>query len=352
MNWQVALDSELINLARPQHARAKVMVIYTGGTIGMVKNAKGAYTPFNFLKIKDRLPELDSLGVMLDMCSAYEPIDSSDATPELWKALAGLIEDKYFEYDGFVILHGTDTMAYTASALSFMLENLAKPVVLTGAQMPIGVPRNDARANLLSAIEIAADQQVSEVCIYFSGLLLRGNRSKKVESFELSAFASWNYLPLAKAGTRIAYNRGVFRAKPEGSLCVHYEFDTNVAILRVFPGITPQYMEGFLSINALRGIVIETYGAGNLPSWEWLLSIFAKIAQKGIYLLNVSQCLGGRVLYGDYANNMLLDELGIVSGGDMTVEAAITKLMHVLGRIQKPEEVKYLLSKNLAGEMN
>ncbi len=337
-----------IRLTSPEYPRAKVLLAYTGGTIGMVRSPSGSFVPFSLSAIKGRMPELDLLGVEVDMYSLEEPIDSSDATPTFWAVVADLIAKHYYDYDGFVVLHGTDTMAYTASALSFMFEELAKPVVLTGAQLPLGVPRNDARANLLSAIEIAADGEVPEVCIYFNGLLLRGNRSKKVESFGFSAFESRNFPPLAKAGTSIAYHRSLIRPKSGLPFCHRTAMDESVGVLKVFPGLSRRYLEGFLGMDGLRGVVVESFGSGNLPSSQWFLEALATASAKGMVIVNVTQCLAGRVSHGDYANSSKLDDAGVWSGGDMTTEAALTKLMYLLANHLEVS----LISKNLRGEMS
>ena len=333
-----------------------VLVIYTGGTFGMVYDAKtDQLVPFNFDQVLERVPEIQRLDFEITLVTLPTIIDSSNMTPAVWVELARLIERHYADYDSFVILHGTDTMAYTASALSFMLENLSKPVILTGAQLPIGMARTDARENFITALEIAAAVDsaavdsaavdsdsanadsvqpiVPEVCIYFNSLLLRGNRATKQESVHFNAFASENYPHLAMAGVSIDYNRPFIRpCYPDKPLTIHTALDPNVTILKLFPGITPAVVRSILSIRTLRGCVLETYGAGNAPTDAWFLDELKAAIDRGVILFNVSQCEGGRVTQGRYQTSKLLEQIGVVSGADITTEAAITKLMVLLAR--------------------
>lgn len=348
-----------INPALPNKPRVSVLVIYTGGTLGMVYERKtGQLVPFDFEQVIDQVPEIHRLDFEITLITLPNIIDSSNMKPAVWVELAQIIAQNYGQYDSFVILHGTDTMSYTASALSFMLENLNKPVILTGAQLPIGVARSDARENFITALEIAAAQQdsrpiVPEVCVYFNSMLLRGNRSKKQESVHFNAFHSENYPHLAMAGVRIEYNfpfiQPCSHAFPFGT---RTNLNANVTILKLFPGITRQVVESTLSIPGLRGVVLETFGAGNAPTDDWFLQALKAATDRGIVLFNVSQCEGGRVTQGQYQTSNRLQQLGVVSGTDITTEAAITKLMVVLGDTSDIETIRLRLAEPIAGEMS
>lgn len=316
--------------------------------------------PFDFGALLDEVPELKKFALRIDAYTFDPLIDSSDVEPALWQSLAQLIQSRYNDYDGFVVLHGTDTMAYSASALSFMLDNLTKPVVFTGSQLPIGAPRTDGKENLISSVEIAAakDEQglaiVPEVCIYFNSKLLRGNRSTKVSSEDFSAFASPNCPPLAEAGISIRYNKGIIR-KPQdwnAPLSINTELDRSVSILKVHPGITEQVMRYFLCSPDIRAVILETYGSGNAPSKPWFLDIISEAAAMGKTLLNVTQCLSGTVNMDIYATGKALSKLGVVSGKDITTESALAKLFMLLGRYKDNETVKNELSRNLKGEIS
>jgi L-asparaginase len=338
----------------------KVLVIYTGGTLGMVYEAKtDSLVPFDFAQIPDNLPEMARLDFEISVLTFDNLLDSSNMNPSVWILLAKIIGENYTLYDSFVILHGTDTMAYTASALSYLLENLNKPVILTGAQLPIGVARTDAKENFITALEIAADRNshnhpvVSEVCIYFNSLLLRGNRARKHESVQFNAFESENYPSLAEAGVKIEYNKPYLRHfQLDSTLKVHQQLDENVVILKLFPGISEKVIRNILEIKGLRGVVLETFGSGNAPTEKWFLDLMNEFVEKGIIIFNVSQCNGGRVMQGRYQTSHSLQEMGVVSGADLTTEAAITKLMFALGQSTDIQEVKKILRHSVAGEMS
>lgn len=339
---------------------ASLLIIYTGGTIGMKEDPMdGTLKPFDFSQIMEEVPELNKFDVKIDSYTFDPLIDSSDVEPSLWISLAELIRDRYEEYDGFIILHGTDTMAYSASTLSFMLEGLTKPVVFTGSQLPIGVPRTDGKENLISAVEIAAAKdyeghaRVPEVCIYFDSKLLRGNRSTKYSAEAFNAFASPNCPPLAEAGIQIRYNTDVIR-KPiywDAQLRVQTRLDTRVAILKVHPGMTPQVMRSVVSDPLTRACIIETYGSGNALSKDWFLDIVREAASAGKILLNVTQCKSGTVNMNLYATGATLKHAGVLSGNDITTEAALGKLFSLMGRSDNDGWVKTMLEKNLCGEI-
>ena len=341
--------------------KSALLLIYTGGTIGMKEDPViQALKPFNFSQILEEVPELGKFAYRIDTYTFDPLIDSSDIEPNLWLSLAGLIEEKYDEYDGFVILHGTDTMAYSASALSFMIEGLTKPVIFTGSQLPIGTPRTDGKENLISSVEIAAAKDaeghaiVPEVCIYFDNVLMRGNRASKINSDNFRAFRSPNYPPLAEAGIHIRYNTGLIR-KPrvwDTKPTFHKSLDTRVSILKMHPGITPQIVRTILCGNDTRAVIIETYGAGNAPSKEWFISIVREAAAMGKILLNVTQCMAGSVNMDIYATGKCLKEAGVVNGYDSTTESALGKLFHLLGQHTCSESVKTNLESDLRGEIS
>ncbi|MFD1139853.1 asparaginase [Larkinella insperata] len=348
-----------INPALPGQSRTSVLVIYTGGTLGMVYDRQhDQLVPFDFEQVLDRVPEIRRLDFELTVIVLDDLIDSSNMHPSNWINLARIIRDNYDAYDSFVILHGTDTMAYTASALSYLLEGLAKTVILTGAQLPIGVARSDARENFITALEIAAAQEngrakVPEVCIYFNSMLLRGNRAKKKESVHFNAFHSENYPHLAMAGVSIEYNLPFIRPHVVGStLTVYEEMDTNVVVLPLFPGINEQIINSILTIPDLEGLVLESYGAGNAPTESWFLNALENAIARGLVIFNVSQCDGGRVTQGRYQTSKQLDAIGVLSGSDCTVEAAITKLMFLLANEPDRETLKRRLVTPLSGEMS
>ncbi|HQQ98239.1 MAG TPA: asparaginase [Cyclobacteriaceae bacterium] len=344
-----------INTAVPSPPRARVLIIYTGGTFGMIHDATGTLLPFDFSLILDHLPTLRNLFLEITVIEFEHPIDSSNIDPSHWLAIGQIIQEHYHQQDGFVVLHGTDTMAYTASALSYMLQHLAKPVVFTGAQLPISEPRSDARENLITALEIASTREegkalVPEVCIYFDSELLRGNRAKKAESMHFDAFRSENYPALANAGVKIDYNRSVVRSASTGTLSLLTRFDDHVSILKLFPGISQASVDAILQTPGLKALILETFGSGNAPTAAWFLGRLKKAIDNGLIVLNISQCPGGMVMQGKYETSRSLLELGVISGGDMTLEAAVTKVMVLLGNYSA-EETKQRLSISLAGEL-
>jgi L-asparaginase len=344
-----------INTALPGKARARILIIYTGGTFGMSYDKDGVLTPFSFEYILDQLPTLKNLALDITAVSFETPIDSSNISPEHWQLISSVIYDQYDVHDGFVVLHGTDTMAYTASALSFMLDGLNKPVIFTGAQLPVSEPRSDGRENLITALDIASarekdDPIVPEVCIYFDYELLRGNRSKKVESMQFDAFDSGNYPVLAKAGVKIDYNFSAIRTTANRSLNLRATFETNIAILKLFPGITKNVVSAVIGTVGLKAIILETYGSGNAPTLPWLIEELGNAINKGIIIVNVSQCPGGRVVQGRYETSKKLQQIGVISGADMTTEAALTKLMILIGEYG-PSNAKTMIGLSLAGEL-
>ena len=341
-----------VNTASPELPRAKVLIIYTGGTFGMVKDKSGALVPFDFSLILEHLPTLRNLFLELTVISFATPIDSSNINPYHWKLLAGIIHENYVEQDGFVVLHGTDTMAYTSSALSFMLQGLNKPVIFTGAQLPIAEPRSDARENLITALEIASAKLdgkalVPEVCIFFGAQLIRGCRAKKVESRHFDAFHSENYPILAEAGVIIEYNLNAIRKADDKPLQLIRGFNNNVAILKLFPGITEPVINQILATPNLKGLVMETFGSGNSPTETWLVDALQSAIKNGLVIVNITQCPGGMVEHGKYETSKFLEQIGVLSGKDMTTEAAITKLM--IGLAESSDIKKFILS-SIAGE--
>ena len=341
-------------------AKASILLIYTGGTIGMIQDPDDlTLKPFDFRQILDAVPELGKFAYRIDSYSFDPIIDSSDIEPSLWQKLAYLIHARYREYDGFVILHGTDTMAYSASALSFMLDNLTKPVIFTGSQLPIGVPRTDGRENLISSVEIAAAKDseghalVPEVCIYFDEMLMRGNRTTKVNSDNFRAFRSENFPLLAEAGISIRYNRQLIRRPADWNAPpgLQQELDTRVSILKIHPGITPQVVRNILCGDQTRAVIIETYGSGNAPSKKWFLDTVREAASSGKILLNITQCLGGSVNMDLYSTGKALKDAGVLNGYDSTTESALAKLFCLLGQYEDNIRVKTMLEENLRGEI-
>ena len=338
---------------------AKVLLIYTGGTIGMIEDPEtGVLKSFDFHYLKEYVPELKRLKFQIDTTHFERPIDSSDMNPERWKMIVQIIENNYDQYDGFVVLHGTDTMAYSAAALSFMLENLSKPVILTGSQLPIGKIRTDGKENLITALEIAVDKDpegnafVPEVCVFFQNLLMRGNRITKINANNFKAFNSFNYPVLAEAGVQIKYKHELIHYVPkEAQPKFHYFLDPNVTILRLFPGISAKILKAIFSIPNLKGVVMETYGAGNAPGEDWFLDIVESAVKSGIVVLNVTQCASGCVAMERYQSGKTLKDIGVISGYDITVEAAIAKLMFLFGHGLDKKEVKMQMKLPIAGEV-
>ena len=319
-----------------------------------------ALRPFDFRQILAEVPELRKFAYKIDSYTFDPLIDSSDIEPSSWKALAGIIEERYDNYDGFVILHGTDTMAYSASALSFMIEGLTKPVIFTGSQLPIGVPRTDGKENLISAVEIAAAKDseghalVPEVCICFDNVLMRGNRTTKINSSNFRAFRSENFPPLAEAGISIRYNSHLIRTPEcwDKKPVFHKDIDTRVTILKIHPGITPQVVRDIMCGKDSRAVIIETYGSGNAPSKKWFIDIVKEASGMGKILLNVTQCIAGTVDMDIYATGKSLKEAGVRSGYDTTTEGALAKLFFLLGQHKDNTEAMKLIEEDLRGEIS
>ena len=342
-----------------QEHKPRILIIYTGGTIGMIENAETkALEPFDFTHLIDNVPKIKMLDYVIENIQFDPPLDSSDMNPGCWVQMARAIEENYDNFDGFVVLHGTDTMAYTASALSFMLGNLDKPVIITGSQLPIGEVRTDGEENLITALQIAAavdsygKPMVQEIAILFENYLWRGNRSTKMSADNFNAFKSNNYPPLAKIGLGIHFNQeALMKRSEQRPLNVHYEMDTNVMFLELHPGITENIFEHLLATPGIKGIVLRTFGTGNAPTYPWFIRAVKDAVDRGIVIVNVTQCVNGGVHPKRYVRGDRLAAAGTTSGHDMTSEAAITKMMYLFGLGLKPEQVRRRIERPVCGEL-
>ncbi|WP_425076177.1 asparaginase [Psychroserpens sp. S379A] len=341
------------------NSQPNILLIYTGGTIGMIKNPDtGALKAFDFENLLDRIPELKLLDCDITTMSFDEPIDSSNMNPEYWIQIAEIIENEYYNFDGFVVLHGSDTMSYSASALSFMFENLAKPIIFTGSQLPIGDLRTDAKENLITSIQMASLQKnkkpvIREVGLYFEYKLYRGNRTTKINAEHFEAFESLNYPHLAESGVHLNISEeDLFKPNIRKKLIVHKSFDTNIALIKLFPGISEPILKSILNTPNLKGVVIETYGAGNTTTRTWFIDLLKQTIKDGIPIINVTQCSGGSVIMGQYETSSQLKQIGVISGKDITTEAALAKLMFMLGEHISIKTFKTIFETSLRGEMS
>jgi L-asparaginase len=341
-------------------SKPNILLIYTGGTIGMIKDYEtNALKAFNFKKLLDRIPELVQLNCFIDTYSFDEPIDSSNMNTDYYVTIAEVLEENYEKFDGFVILTGSDTMSYTSSAISFMLENLNKPVIFTGSQLPIGHLRTDAKENLITSIEIASSYKndtpiIREVCLYFEYKLYRANRTTKINAEQFEAFASLNYPPLAESGVHLHFNNDLL-LKPtnnDAKLIVRKSLDNKVVILKLFPGITEEVVKSITQINDLKGVVIETYGSGNAPTYPWFINLLEEAIKNGIQIVNVTQCVGGSIILGHYETSVDLKRIGVIDGKDITTESAVAKLMYLLGENIAQNEFKKVFETPLRGELD
>ena len=335
-----------------------ILLIYTGGTIGMIKDSEtGSLKNFNFNDLLKHIPELNLLDCSIDTQSFEAPIDSSNMGPMYWQQLVTIIENKYDHFDGFVVLHGSDTMSYTASAVSFMLENLSKPVIFTGSQLPIGDLRTDAKENLITSIQLAALKQdnspvIKEVGLYFEYKLYRANRTTKINAAHFEAFASLNYPPLAQSGVNLSVDYNALLVPQKKPLVVHKSLESKILLVKIFPGITQQTVTHLFNSALFKGLVIETYGTGNTTTENWFIAALKKVVDQGIPVVNVTQCSGGSVVMGHYQTSVALKNMGVISGKDITTEAALTKLMYLLARDTSSQDFKTLFETSLRGEMS
>ncbi|MFL0094449.1 asparaginase [Tenacibaculum maritimum] len=340
--------------------KPRILLLYTGGTIGMIKDYEtNALKAFDFSQILEKIPELQQLNCDIKTISFKEPIDSSNMNTYYYVQIAEMIEANYDNFDGFVVLTGSDTMSYTSSVISFMFENLQKPVIFTGSQLPIGDLRTDAKENLITSIEIASSRKggrpvISEVCLYFEYKLYRANRTTKINAEQFEAFTSMNYAPLAESGVHLSFNNHLLYRTSDRAmkLIVRKELEANIVILKLFPGITKAIVESIINIPNLKGMVLETYGAGNAPTYEWFLELLKEAISKGINIVNVTQCAGGSVILGHYETSIALQNIGIVDGKDITTEAAIAKMMYLLGEKLDKKAFKMVFETSLRGEIS
>jgi L-asparaginase len=339
--------------------KPRILLIYTGGTIGMIKDYKtNALKVFDFSQIIEKIPELQQLDCSIQSVSFETPIDSSNMNTKYYIDIVEIIEEHYTDVDGFVILTGSDTMSYVASAISFMLENLQKPIIFTGSQLPIGDLRTDAKENLITSVEIASAHKngvpvISEVCLYFEYQLFRANRTTKISAEQFEAFASMNFPPLAESGVHLKFNQSLIQRKSnkEQSLVIRKKLVDDIVILKLFPGITNMVIESILNTSNLKGVVLETYGAGNTPNSERFIAVLKRAIQKGIKIVNVTQCKSGGVLMGRYNTSIMLKEIGVIDGKDITLESAVAKLMYLLNEHLSTTDFKTIFEKSLRGEM-
>ncbi len=340
--------------------KPKILLVYTGGTIGMVKDYKtNALRAFDFSQIQNKIPELQQLNCEISTISFEEPIDSSNMNTSYYVKIAQIIADNYNDFDGFVVLTGSDTMSYVSSAISFMFENLQKPVIFTGSQLPIGDLRTDAKENLITSIQIASirndeEPMVKEVCLYFEYKLYRANRTTKINAEQFEAFTSMNYPPLAESGVHLTFNKHLLYEPVDSrqKIIFRKKLIEDVVVLKLFPGITKNVVETILNIPNLKGVILETYGAGNAPTETWFINLLEQTIKKGIHIVNVTQCAGGSVLLGLYETSSDLQRIGIINGKDITTETAIVKMMYLLGENLTDEAFKHYFETPLRGEMS
>lgn len=358
MSNKISYEIITLDTASPDTPKSKVLLIYTGGTFGMGKDENGRLVPFDFRELLNKAPTLGNFSLAVTIVAFKNPIDSSDITPQHWTELANIIKTYYHDHDGFVILHGTDTMAYTSSALSFALKGLNKPVILTGAQLPITEARTDALENLVTALEIASSKNaqgepvIAEVCISFNNQLIRGNRAQKVQSNKFDAFNSANYPVLAQSGIEIEYNTTFIHPyNPEANLTVDCAWEQHVVIIKIFPGINKELLTPIFRNEKIKGVVLESFGSGNIMADDWLGKIIKEAVAREVVVLNVSQCMGGEVIQGKYKSSESLFDNGVVNGYDLTTEAAVTKMMFVLGKKKSYNNAIKELITPISGEM-